>query len=118
MNDLESAHYLMTSTIILYDNVVYHCQQAAEKSLKAFLLFNDCTIEKIHSLIQLTIRCEAIDSSFGALRPAVGYLNPYSTAFRYPADSLQPTKSETVEAIAYAESVVAFVKNLMDFQKP
>ena len=113
MNDLESANLLMTSKTILYDNVVYHCQQAAEKSLKAFLQYNNRKIEKVHSLIMLIKMCEEYDTSFSTLRIAAGYLNPYSTAFRYPSDYLQPSLQETRSAIEYAESVCSFIKDII-----
>ena len=33
--------------------VCYHCQQATEKALKAFLIFSDVKPEKTHNLIEL-----------------------------------------------------------------
>jgi HEPN domain-containing protein len=40
--DLLSAHELASARTPLLDTAAYHCQQAAEKAVKDFLLFNDC----------------------------------------------------------------------------
>ena len=40
-NDLESAKYLLTSDKKLFDVVVYHCQQSAEKAVnKAEIVYD------------------------------------------------------------------------------
>ncbi len=56
-NDLESAKILLNSKKPLYDIAIYHTQQCAEKSLKAYLTFKKMEIEKIHNLILLTNFC-------------------------------------------------------------
>jgi HEPN domain len=37
------------------DTAVYHCQQAAEKALKAFLTARDIAFEKTHNLVALWV---------------------------------------------------------------
>jgi len=44
--DLQSANWLLLSPDALYIAVCFHCQQAAEKSLKAFLTWHDESFEK------------------------------------------------------------------------
>ena len=112
-NDLESAKYLLTSEKKLFDIIVYHCQQSAEKALKAFLSYRNHKIDKTHSLIILTELCESYESTFTSLREAVSYLNPYSTVYRYPTDVLLPSLRETEKAIENAEIVYSFVGNLL-----
>jgi HEPN domain-containing protein len=34
----------------LFDEAVFHCQQAAEKAPKGFLAFNGCSFRKTHNL--------------------------------------------------------------------
>ena len=112
-NDLESAKYLLTSEKKLFDIIVYHCQQSAEKALKSFLSYKNHRIDKTHSLIILTELCENDESSFLSIRDAVSYLNPYSTVYRYPTDTLLPSLRETENAIENAELVYTFVSNLL-----
>ena len=44
--------------------ICYHCQQAAEKALKAFWLYIDENPPKTHDLEQLRDKCEENNSSF------------------------------------------------------
>ncbi|PKO22286.1 MAG: hypothetical protein CVU38_10255 [Chloroflexi bacterium HGW-Chloroflexi-1] len=52
--DLASARVLAAHDKPLLDTAVYHCQQAAEKAVKGFLVFHDCEFEKIHDIETLT----------------------------------------------------------------
>ena len=49
-HDLRSAKCLMEGEPPLLDTAVYHCQQAVEKSLKAFLALNAVPIQRVHIL--------------------------------------------------------------------
>ena len=66
-NDLESAKYLQTSEKKLFDIIVYHCQQAAEKSLKAFLAYNRQELMRTHDLKTLLEACKDIASDFSKI---------------------------------------------------
>ena len=110
-NDLDSAKFLLNSEKPLYDAAIYHAQQCAEKSFKAYLAFHDFEIEKTHNLIILTEFCISRDPSFVKLKECSEYLNPYSVIYRYPGDELLPTLEETKRAIEYAETVWIFIKD-------
>ncbi len=49
-NDLISARKLSAGEDITLDTAIYHCQQAAEKSLKAYLIFNCLEYPGTHDL--------------------------------------------------------------------
>jgi|SRR5450756_1552873 HEPN domain-containing protein len=49
-HDIGSACRLISGDIPYLDTAVYHCQQAAEKSLKAYLTLKDTPFQKIHDL--------------------------------------------------------------------
>ena len=84
-DDYDSAKYL-------YDNktpkpleiICYHCQQSAEKSLKAYLCANDVDIPKTHEVKRLCNLCSDIDSAFGVLFNDCEELEVYATETRYP----------------------------------
>ena len=78
----------------------FHCEQAAEKTLKAYLMANGVPFEKIHDLRQLLKLCATADSAFLELREAVEPLTVYAVAFRYPGPA-DPTP-ERVEAALQA----------------
>jgi HEPN domain-containing protein len=63
---------------------VFHCQQCAEKALKAFLVFNNIEPPKIHDLIKLLKLCKNIDGGFSQLETYSKRLDPFSSASRYP----------------------------------
>ena len=55
-HDLRSAQRLMSTTesgAPILDTAVYHCQQVAEKALKAFLTANNTIFPRIHLLLPL-----------------------------------------------------------------
>jgi HEPN domain-containing protein len=51
--DLESAKHLLGMKPIPYEVICYHCQQSAEKSLKALMVKNQLEVRKIHDLVIL-----------------------------------------------------------------
>lgn len=49
-HDLRAADVLLAATPPLLGEAAYHCQQAAEKSLKGFLSWHDIPFSKTHDL--------------------------------------------------------------------
>ena len=114
--DLEAARVLFEHG--LFDVVVYHCQQSAEKALKAYLVYQEVILQKTHNLVVLLESCLTFDIGFEILRDSAEVLTPYGTEFRYPGDTLEPERFEAEEALAMADSVLRFVVRLLpdDFQ--
>jgi len=92
-----------------FSSVTYHSQQAAEKSLKAFLAFKSRPIIKTHNLLKLIELCIAIDREFQKLFDAADYVNPFSTKFRYPDEFSIPDFKDAELAIKHAQNIMAFV---------
>jgi HEPN domain-containing protein len=61
--DLETARRAATGQPPFYDVAVYHCQQAAEKAVKAFLVHHGKPYEKTHDIEVLTDLAGEIDST-------------------------------------------------------
>ncbi len=112
-NDIESAKYLLSSPKPLFDIAVYHTQQCAEKSLKAFLAFSEKEIDRTHNLKMLSEICAEIDESFNNLIDDCISLSPYATLYRYPDGELMPARSSVIDAVASAEKIMDFVKQKM-----
>jgi HEPN domain-containing protein len=89
---------------------VYHCQQAAEKALKAFLTLHDVVFPKTHDLTLLLDRCIDLDAGLETLRDEAELLTPFATAFRYPGPTVEPTVEEVDEALAAAEAVLSGIQ--------
>ncbi len=56
-----AAAKVLAQQIGLENQTGFHCQQAIEKWLKAFLIDKDEEIRKIHDLIALVFDCEKYD---------------------------------------------------------
>ena len=84
-----------------------HCQLSAEKYLKAYLHEHNIAFSSRRTLTSLLEDCVAVDESFEALHEAIGQLEGYSIAARYPRadDSLAFRK----EAVATVQRVKRFV---------
>jgi HEPN domain-containing protein len=90
----------------LFDEAVFHCQQAAEKALKGFLAWNGRTFRKTHNLEEIGEQCLALDGSLRDVIDQAVPLSEYAWKFRYPGEPSQPGPEEVAEALAAARGVV------------
>lgn len=89
-HDLGSAQLLANDANPYLDTAIYHCQQTAEKALKAFLVYHDTDFEKKHNLSVLVDLCAAIEPTFQNFQETAAVLTPYATVFRYRGSFLKP----------------------------
>lgn len=110
-HDLGSAELLANSANPYLDTAIYHCQQAAEKAFKAFLVHHDVGFEKKHNLSILVDLCRQIDSNFQDFQDAASTLTPYATVYRYPGEFFEsePDPQQMKEALELAKLVLDFV---------
>ncbi|OHD12908.1 MAG: hypothetical protein A2Y41_10885 [Spirochaetes bacterium GWB1_36_13] len=85
-DDLESAEILNKHYRKPLNIICYHCQQAAEKYLKAFLVSQSISFEKTHDLLKIIEACQETEQSFLAIAGDCMILNPYSIITRYPSE--------------------------------
>ena len=107
-DDLENARLLIREEKRLLGIAVYHCQQSAEKSLKAFLTRHDCVFPKTHILEKLLDLCLPLDPAFERFRSPCEHLTPLAYEYRYPGDADEPTSEEAAEAVRMAEEIFEF----------
>ena len=112
-HDLGSARRLMEGEETYLDTAVYHCQQAVEKALKAFLTYRGAVFEWTHDLTELVALCIPLEASFGPWCEAAEELTPYAVRFRYPSDLLEPDPREAKQALECAEALTKFIVNLL-----
>ncbi|BAZ81238.1 HEPN domain-containing protein [Sphaerospermopsis kisseleviana CS-549] len=62
--DIKVARILIENEVSLLDAVVYHCQQSAEKALKAYLTYQDLVFKKTHDLGVLVEMCSVFFNDF------------------------------------------------------
>lgn len=104
--DLAVARLLIEGIEPHLDSGVYHCQQAAEKLLKALLTLDENLFPKSHNLRILLDLALPRHPELSTLIDACLVLTPYATEFRYPGDILEPDRSEAVEAFHHAEDIL------------
>ena len=108
-SDLSAARVCVRAGTAL-DVACFHCQQAAEKSLKAFLIFHQVQFPFTHDLGKLVPLCAAVDKEFHGLLVDAASLNPYAVEMRYD-DEFWPTQEEVQEQLKKAESIDQFVRS-------
>ena len=84
------------------ESIAFHCQQAAEKYLKAFLVWRNVEFPKTHSIGRLLDLVSGVAPDLStALADAIS-LTPFGVEIRYPGDfpELLPGEERTVFNLA------------------
>lgn len=66
------------------DSACFHCQQCAEKYVKAYLTEHDIDFPRNHDLVRLMELCLSLDDSFEKLPDTLRRLENYGVIIRYP----------------------------------
>jgi HEPN domain-containing protein len=109
-NDLLNADNNLSSEQIPYDTVCFHCQQAAEKLLKAYLACIGQSPPVTHDLLLLLESVLPSSPEAEALRDVLALLIPYAVEIRYPDDWFTPSAEDTQEAREAAEAVLNWLQ--------
>jgi HEPN domain-containing protein len=96
--------------------VLFLCQQAAEKALKAFLTFHQQPFEKTHELSTFGKQCLAIDASLAEVASKAAELEKYAVKYRYPGAPYEPDAVEANSGIENAEFVLREIERRLPKQ--
>lgn len=96
-----------------WDNVCFHAQQAAEKTLKAFLVFHGQTPRKTHDCTSLLVDCAKIVSTLSMLEADCRYVTRFGVAPRYPDIAPEPTKKQATAAVTAMHHIQVAVLALL-----
>ena len=110
ISDLAAANSLLGDRK-QYRNVVYHCQQAAEKALKGYLTHNNIKFARTHDLIVLISECALLDISFKGTR-LINHcvnLNSFSVSIRYPGSAIKADHTVVRKSLNSAARILEFV---------
>ncbi len=104
-HDLRNAEYVLTmKDDCPADTVCYHCQQCAEKYLKALLTDRGIVFSRTHDLVVLfNLLCR--ESDIGLRVERIQPLNRYSIEARYPGDWDPIDRQEALDAVDMARAV-------------
>lgn len=95
---------------IYWEDLCFETQQAAEKALKAVLLFKNIPFRLIHDLSEPLTLLEQHGVSLPEDIRAAAALTDYSVEARYPGPFEPVTEDEYREALRIAETVVAWAE--------
>lgn len=89
------------------DTITFHCQQAVEKYLKAYLIFQSTTFRFSHDLIYLLDLITQNDPDFENFYDRVSELQGYAVEIRYPNETIFLSNEKI-------EKVMIIAKNIRD----
>ena len=112
-HDLETAERALTGGAPITDTAAYHCHQAAEKALKAFLAARLEPLVRTHDLMDLLTRCAAADVRFADWVDRISELAAFGTVLRYPSVDADPIASDVTHALQTARLFHAFVSSIV-----
>jgi len=80
----------------------FHCQQAAEKALKAFLVARGQEFRKTHNLEEIGSACAQLEPALRPVAEEAATLTEYAWLFRYPGAPRELGSEEAAQALAKA----------------
>ncbi|MDP1832824.1 MAG: HEPN domain-containing protein [Geothrix sp.] len=95
---------------VVFEDLCYQTQQAAEKALKAVYLSRHAPFSYIHNIDTLLLGLEAIGFEIPESVDAAGELTRYAVETRYPGGFEPITEEDHVRAVGQAEVVLAWAR--------
>ena len=112
-HDLETAERALHAGSPITDTAAYHCHQAAEKALKAFLASRIEPLVKTHDLMALLTRCADSDVRFTDWADRIAELSAFGTVLRYSSVDADPAVSDVTHALQTARHFHRFVSSII-----
>lgn len=100
-DDWIAANQLSQSSTRLYDQISFHCQQAAEKYLKALLQELALTIPRTHDVKALLDLLIPHHRTLRSVRRGSGFLTTFAVETRYPGEKV--SKRQVAAALRWAD---------------
>lgn len=89
----------------LRDIVAFHCQQAAEKYLKALLVYHQVEFRRTHNLRELVDLLSGVAPEIALALDRAAILTPYGVDIRYPGDFPDVLPGQEQEAFQIVQRV-------------
>lgn len=96
------------------DTVTFHCQQAVEKYLKAYLIFLSIPFKFTHDLVYLLDLIVQKDLDFHNYYEIVSELQGYAIEVRYPNETIFLSNEKVEKALMIASNVRELVTMKMN----
>ncbi len=94
---------------ILYEDLCFQLQQAAEKAIKALLIYNNIEPPKTHSFKILINKLETLMTFPEQIKRLIE-LEDYAVQTRYPGDYTPVDEDEYLDALKITEDALKWIK--------
>lgn len=98
---------------VLYEDLCFDAQQAAEKAIKALLVYQNVPFPKTHDIMDLLTLLHQSGMDVPEEIRHADLLTGYAVETRYPGMSEEVTAEDYAEALALAERVVRWVESII-----
>jgi HEPN domain-containing protein len=98
---------------VLWEDLCFDAQQAAELAIKAILVIRGVSFPKIHDIRRLFDLLRDSGLEIPDTLRLTEVLTPYATEIRYPADFEPVTEEDFKHELSLAESVVSWAERLI-----
>lgn len=115
--DFRVAEHLHSEQTPYLRAIGFHAQQAAEKFLKAYLVYHQIEFPKTHDLGELLDLLGSTDAPLAEHLREVITLNPYGVETRYPSDFPDMTLEDAKAAVKLAGEVRDTINNALKGRK-
>jgi HEPN domain-containing protein len=115
-SDFRLAALIARGSEPFHDEQCFHCQQSAEKHLKALLEELGLAVPKTHNLVAILPLLVPHYGTLRALRRGVDFLTRFAVETRYPGDSA--TKRQAAAALRWADQVRAECRAILGLSSP
>ena len=109
---IEKADHDLGTALITYkyipkykDTIAFHCQQAVEKYLKAYIIKLGLSLKRTHDLVHLLEMINQKDKVNQSYFEKVFELQDYAVEIRYPENRIELTNEDLNSAICIAKDI-------------
>jgi HEPN domain-containing protein len=114
--DIRAGRHDLTAVPPLLNDVAFHAQQCAEKSMKALLVHREHAFRKTHNLTELGGAVARLEPTLAELMRTTSLMTDYAWRFRYPGDQASVSHADAVQAIETAERVLEAISQFVPAQ--
>ena len=112
-HDLTTAHLVHNHLPDFRDTIAFHCQQAVEKLLKAYLIHLGIPFKRSHDLIYLLDSIEQPEHFTEEDYDRVARLQDYAVEIRYPNDRIFLSSEEIMDALSTADDLFERINTIL-----